>query len=241
MRAYGVDLHPVYQAGFQKTDEDFGIFKVSEGREKYPGYKEFAMGFNFRVTGAYHYFRAGIPPRDQYVPFLEAQEEIGADFLALDFEDTEETFEAGDIEHLKTLHDKVIELSGKRVLLYSNPSDIQKYLFKNGYDWIRRKPAQYPLWVAQWPYAKNEWVGNYTDVITKPEVWMPRLPAGMTSWMFWQFYVTDRCHDVYNGTIEDLEAWIQFEGPIPPSDCVPAQKSILDQVLEYIEELKSGL
>jgi len=247
MRAYGVDLHPHYQDGFKRTDEDFAIFKVSEGVHEYPDAVEYALSFDFPVAGAYHYFRSGYTAKEQTGPFLDAAAQIDADLLAIDFEDTIETFTLKDVQHLKTMHDLCIE-TGKRVLIYAGRYDIQKYLFQNEFDWVRRKPEYYPLWIAQWPYDVGSWPAeNYMEVASNEEKWQPVLPAGMTVWKIWQFYVTGHDHDVFNGTLEEMKEWVGIDQdepeptPEPPSEDCEDLRVAAEGVVAAAEKLEDVL
>lgn len=175
------------------------------------------------VRGAYHYFSSNVPWETQAKLFLKQIEGKGFHFYALDFEKGYNNKSAGFASGARKWIDYVAEKTGKKVLLYTNPSTYNEWLKPYG-NWMR----DYPLWVAQWPY------------FPKPDTGQPRLPKGHPTWTIWQ-YSGDGNHkgaeygvksrdvdmNVFNGTIEEFYSWAGIEledtEPIEPEPIEPPE------------------
>jgi GH25 family lysozyme M1 (1,4-beta-N-acetylmuramidase) len=260
MRAKGIDISR-YQAAYdpylsngQALDQpqhDFVYIKASEHTSVDARFEQHAGEIEpIAARGAYHYFRSldiADPNfwRRQADFFLETVSPHGFDFLVLDFERTNNQpsmrFGAG----AKAWIDYVAEESGVRVLLYTNPASYQEYLLQYGQRWM----DGYPFICAQYPF--RGWDDRLQGVYEG--TWEPRLPAGQSSWRFWQFSADGNQKgpengirrmpwhlvppsvdlNVFNGTRAELLAWLAFSGGEEPE---PGWEVTWEQVdLERIE------
>ena len=169
------------------------------------------------VRGAYHYFSSGSPWERQADFFLSQVEGREMHFFALDFERAFNSKSAGFALGAQNWMQRVAERTGRKVLLYSNPST---YV-----DWLGDWMTAWPLWIAQYPY--RSW-NEYLLRVRTQETIKPWLPKGRRDWAFWQYSadgngrgadhgVKSRDVDlnVFNGDVEKLHAWAGVGGEIP--------------------------
>jgi lysozyme len=145
------------------------------------------------LRGAYHFYETDDDPTAQAENFLSVVTcEPGDLPPVVDFE----TIEGGQstaqaLQDLQTWLDVVAKATGRKPLIYTD-SGFWNPLGSPGF-------GDYPLWVAEYG------------------VQSPKLPTGWTSWEFWQYSEAGMVAgisvpvdlDVFNGTLADLEAFIQ--------------------------------
>jgi lysozyme len=142
------------------------------------------------LRGAYHFYETNDDPADQARNFLSAvQLEPGDLPPVVDIEVTKSGQSAAQIvKDLQTWLDLVEQATGRVPILYTNP----RYWDSLGTSAFGR----YPLWVAEYGVSS------------------PKLPAGWTSWTFWQFSESGTVAgisgsvdlDIFNGDLADLQA-----------------------------------
>ena len=210
-RAHGIDISK-YQVSYNPlTPVDFVIQRLSYGLmrdEKYHQLRGPVLAAP--VSGAYHYFSSGSPWQAQAALFVELGKEY--DFYALDVESAYNNINGKFIADAYQWMVQVHEATGKKVLLYTNPS-LYKTWF-NGLAW----PKQWPLWIAQYWFSPSE----------------DKNPGmrGMdrSDWAFYQYSAdtppnfkgreygvesTNIDLDVFNGTVEELHEWVGLPAGIP--------------------------
>jgi lysozyme len=238
-RAVGIDISK-YQGVYKpQAHHDFVILRATVGAGADPLYEENLFNIGDNAIGAYHYFLSNIDWREQADNLMTTAHD--ADFFALDFEKIYNEPSAYFAEDARHFVEFVRDDTGKQVLFYSNPSTIQEWMFQYNVCWVRDYAN---LWVAQWPYH------GWNDILaTIPDdwTWQPRLPAGCEKWRFWQYsgdgnrrgsfegvesYDCDL--DVFNGTVDDLHAWIGGVLPNPVTD----RNEIIDECIDALERLK---
>jgi GH25 family lysozyme M1 (1,4-beta-N-acetylmuramidase) len=235
MRAQGIDIsHNQERYDPSAKKHDFVFLRASYNLKKDRKIEQHAASIaNVPVKGAYHYYRSDKASSDplfwqeQADFFLEVVKDLNFDIFVLDFERKYNTpsmrFGAG----AKQWIDYVGEQTGKKVLLYSNPSSYQEYLLPYGQHWMN----DYPFWCAQYPFYG--WNDKLTNVFSIHGGWNPRLPAGHQEWKFWQFSADGNQRgpengiprmpwhggnpavdlDVFNGTLKELLDWLNLEAP----------------------------
>jgi len=235
-RAKGFDGSVRWQVRYEKSllDFDFAIIKASQGNwmdETAPSYPEQRDFLDFAhdikdipIKGAYHYFTSSWADwMEQVHTFLDIidkarNEGVEFDFYALDLERHGNTinyeFSIGALKWMK----EVKRLTGKKVILYSNPGTIHQ-IRQLGHTWPRHED----LWIAQYPFKK--WSERILEAYENDPIWSPRLPAGHKEWKIWQFTADEngaisygKTHagvnshavdiNVFNGTRAEMEQWV---------------------------------
>jgi len=146
------------------------------------------------LCGAYHFYETDDDPTAQAEQFLSVVDcEAGDLPPVVDFETlatgTQSATQA--LHDLQTWLDVVAQATGRLPILYTNNS-FWNSLGSSAF-------GHFPLWIAEYG------------------VQSPTLPAGWTSWAFWQYSESGTVAgisvpvdlDVFNGTLAELEAFIQ--------------------------------
>jgi GH25 family lysozyme M1 (1,4-beta-N-acetylmuramidase) len=212
-RPHGIDISK-YDLSFDPSlathQLDFVIQRVSYGLRKDEAFDSLFTGVQkIPLRMGYHYINSGIDYKVQADKFLEYSAVAGFLASACDFEGYANTLTVDfGYECWKWL-DYVAQRTGKPVILYTGKYLYEQYLkpaeTKYKIDW-----SKIPLWIAQYPSVPNL-DGS------------PVLPAGRTSWTFWQysskgngsFYGTGRSYaldlDIFNGSLSDLYSFLRYK------------------------------
>lgn len=120
---------------------------------------------------------------------------------------------------------EVEQQMGRRPIVYTRASFWNIYLRDI-------KTTRYPDWTANYPL----WTAHYNTTVEQP-----MLPKGWNAWTFWQFtesgaidgYKGKTDQNWYNGTVEDLQAWVEAgpAQPLAPVPDVPVSFSVEDEVI----------
>jgi len=127
---------------------------------------------------------------------------------------------------IKQWLDPVESAFGRKPMIYASAF----FLNQQGINasWLNN----YPLWVAQYPYAPGT-NAEYTSasMMPTPTSGMPRQPAGFQPWMFWQYsskgqlagFSSSQLLDFnyFNGSLGDLTAFASKNMPITPQPPIP--------------------
>ena len=237
MRAHGIAISK-YQGRFTMPDAppypvDFVIQRMSYGLRMDESYTQLSQDIkDVPIRGAYHYFSSGATWQDQVDLFLSLAD--GYDFLACDvesaFNNVNATFALGAVSFMN----EVKRRTGKRVLLYTNPS-VYKQLQALVDPLLL---LQFPLWIAQY-----WWVANPAK-----NPGMYGMIRDSSDWNFYQYSadgnnkgalygVLSRDVDlnVYNGTLDELREWLGE--PEPPADNTLEQgkQAAYTEMIDYLK------
>ena len=236
-RAQGIDICPLYQKDYEdQPKHSFLMPQVSNGLTIW-----YDRGLPYETRNVefiipYHYLRSGWSWIAQYDRFVKGCEIYKPDGFMVDFEKRGNVKSELFAGYLKSFVDQLIrDFPTKRTIIYSNRFVIQDWIYKFGKFFLRNKPEKYPLMIAQYPYYG--WNDALKGVISDPANWNPVLPAGITSWAFWQYsadgnrkgiengiparwygHKPDVDLDVFNGNLTQLRAYLKKETapePIP--------------------------
>jgi len=238
-RAHGIDISK-YQVSFLPPTItphpiDFCIQRTSYGQRTDERYKELWEGVKqVQIRGAYHYFSSAVNWEFQADLFIKLQNQHDYHFSALDVEIYFNKKSEGFWWGAKRFIDKVADETGKKVLLYTNPTVYKTWLLPYG-DWMK----DYPLWIAQYWYVTN-----------------PNKNPGMykmkrTAWKFYQYTDKGKGSDygvmsggvdlnVFNGDLLELNAWLDIDGAPPaiPDPQPQTRNQTLDEVIQTVESMK---
>lgn len=144
MRKLGIDISK-YQGKFTpKGNIDFVVIKATEGLAVDPQFmNNLDAVMTVPLRGVYHYFRTGIDPLMQADFFHEKS--AGFDFLAVDYEHTNNKLDAAGEMGLRAFYQRLLELTDKPVLLYCTEYILRDCLLVFNSFWL-----DVPLWVARW-------------------------------------------------------------------------------------------
>jgi len=231
MRAQGVDLSR-WDISFDPNKAtkqiDFAIQKASELNWRDSKFKALWEGVKLvPIRGAYHYLRSKMGWKEQAEAFLAIVEGYDFHFFACDYEQVNNEMTATFADAAHKWMDYVSSKTGKKVLLYTNPSHYDAHLYPYG-DWMK----DYPLWLAQY------WITPSPDKF-------PSLPKRRkaSDWTIWQWAseinypghakeygcgATSVDLNVFNGTAAELRTWI---GLAP----TPEQPLTIEQRLSKLE------
>lgn len=216
MRATGIDISKYDTSYFPLQDApQFVIQRASYGMNQDEKYYDLLPGV--RATprrGAYHYLSSNVPWKLQADRFLSISGE-SHQFYACDFEqafnNVNATYAGYAVEFIKYVRRE----TGKRCLLYTT-----SYMYR---DWILRYfPKDAPTF--------DFWVAQYPLFIPSPQTANPAMLPARKDWTFWQYSPGEKnsegakngvgrrgCDvDVFNGTLEELDAWIGITPPVEP-------------------------
>ena len=147
--------------------------------------------------GAYHFYRSGDDPKAQATFFLQTLGTLASNDLPLVLDIESESL-SQPTSHATLQQDLLLFLevletqTGKKPILYTNPSFANQYLTDTRF-------GNYPLWIAS--YQKN------SPIV--PDVW------SNASWYFWQktdHYTADNelvDFDLFKGDIQALTAFME--------------------------------
>ena len=212
MRAAGSDISK-WQGSFEPQGNiDFIFQRTSYGLTKDEKFKELLPGVKtIERRGAYHYFDTELDPIEQADFFYRTQGNQGFKVLAIDYEgDGNELDEQGE-ENLWQFYQKLKSLTDKKIILYLTEYTYFMLLMAFNTRW-----EEVDLWIARW----NESIDSQTGSPMFNEDW---------PWFFWQYSAggnglgaeygvesVDIDLDVFNGTVEELDAFLLLDEPVPP-------------------------
>ncbi|KAA3639222.1 MAG: hypothetical protein DWQ02_04025 [Bacteroidetes bacterium] len=205
-KVYGIDVSK-YQGGeldhldFKAEAISFVIVRVTEGIT----YTDTSFTRNWTdvknaglIRGAYHFYRSNDAPGLQVNHFLSTITNLEKSDLPpiIDFEESSivgnpstEAVQKNLLAFLKEIENK----SARKPIIYTDINTGNKYLTQSEF-------SDYPLWVAN--YTSSE----QPDL---PKIWKEK------GWAFWQksgsykIGNTTNDYDVFNGSLDDLKAFIQ--------------------------------
>ena len=207
---------------FVKASEN--TFADSRFSQHWQGSKSVGM-----LRGAYHFFHPETNNSAQQANTLI--QSVGADKGELPpILDLEQVYVNGSpiamptgdamLALMKQWLDPVESAFGRKPMIYTSAF----FLNQQGVNasWL----DNYPLWVAQYPYApgtNNEYTS--ASAMPTPTSGMPQQPAGFQPWMFWQYsskgqlagFPSSQLVDFnyFNGSLSDLTAFASTSAPQP--------------------------
>jgi len=233
-RAQGVDVYGPYQGYFRPETAtqriDFAVQKLTEGTtivdpkrvEIWNGVKQIG------IRGAYHYQRSGVSWIDQANYFLDVASRYDHHFYTLDVEKyNNQLTDSFAADMFRICNHWVEQARTKKIVLYSNKDLFQTFI--------------YPKIKALYGTSGLQWLLEIVD-IWYAQYWLtpsvdkdPALPSWMKTWRIWQ--ITDKALspltgadwgmgskggdvDVYNGTVDQMRAWLGLSVE-PTPDPVP--------------------
>lgn len=260
MRATGIDIskwdvsfNPPLTGGPQ-----FAIQRAAFGITRDSLFDQLNVGVQkVPVRGAYQYLLSAQSWKAQADTFLAIVNDRDFHFFVCDFEDNSMTFHFVNwLNHSDAIRSEMYKefmatkprttllsvdfaaaamewcnyvktQTGKPVVIYSNISTYQEFLSKDS------RSKLYPLWIAWPPYT-----------IPDPQTANPLMPTARSDWKFWQYSFGEHNTlgpangvgrtgvdvDVFNGTLEELKAWVGI-GTVPP----PALT--MEQRMKRLEEI----
>ncbi len=217
-RARGLDVSQVQGAiqwdAVKAAGFDWVVVKCTEGAHYTdPAFKANVLGARAAglLVGTYHFITESAPIADQAVAYLKAMDGVLVDLPpCIDFEypppekwtDKGARLPPRALEMARTVRD-----AGYAPIIYTYP------YFGDALPWtpeLTELVEEFPLWIASYHDEKHE--PKDSDSPTLPKPWHAR------RWTFWQ-HSGDRGlavpgiagvvdHDVYDGTIDELRAWL---------------------------------
>ena len=213
---------------FVKASEN--TFADSKFSQHWQGSKGVGM-----LRGAYHFFHPEANNSAQQAnAFIQA---VGADIgelpPVLDLEQvyvngSPITMPSGDamLALIKQWLDPVESAFGRKPMIYASAF----FLNQQGISasWLNN----YPLWVAQYPYAPGT-NGEYTSasIMPTPASGMPQQPTGFQPWVIWQYSSKGQLagfppsqlldFNYFNGSLNDLTRFASKAAPITAQPVVP--------------------
>ncbi len=217
-RAHGIDLSK-YDLHFTPENAvnqlDFAIQRVSYRLTRDEAFAQLVDAvMRVPIRGGYHYLNSDTDWKAQADKFIAYASPFDYHFYVCDFEAAFNVLSTGFAYSAWKWIQYVKQQTGKPVMLYTNFSNYQDYIAPServyGIDW-----DMVPFWQAQ-----------YFNVRTPNGT--PSTPAGRTApWKIWQY--TDNADgtlygmgratagdlDVFNGTVQEMRAWLGVEAPEP--------------------------
>lgn len=195
--------------------------KVSEGVWKDPLYDEFLpVVRTWERRGGVHYFRTGVNPVTQAEFFYNAQAGQGFKMLALDYEKYYNTLNAQAEVDLRVMWNRLHELTDKPIFLYVGIYNLRDYLIRYDSFW-----KTVPLWLGRFQGTSSGQPPNNPNLEISGELIV-------NDWGFWQWEAggngkgaeygvgsDDISLDVFNGTVEELDEFLDITEPVEPVDC----------------------
>jgi GH25 family lysozyme M1 (1,4-beta-N-acetylmuramidase) len=236
------------------TPIDFVIQRAAFGLTKDSIFDALHVGVDkVLLSGAYQYMLSSISWKTQADAFLSIVNGKGFNFYVCDFEDNSLTarimaeldsrraVRSEFLAELRVIKEQQSLLSidfaaaamewcyyvktqtGKPVVIYSNISTYQEFLSKDS------RSKNYPLWIA-WPPTP----------MPNPQTSNPLMPTSRSDWKIWQYSFGEHNTfgkangvgrtgvdvDVFNGTVNEMRAWLGLDvgTPPPPVEYTDAQK-----------------
>lgn len=220
IRAQGIDIS-YYDISFDPTKSiypiDFVIQRVSYGGSsgsilKDPAFSRLLPGVQkVSIRGAYHYFSTFSSWQKQADFFLKTIKDADYHFYALDFESAFNQFTSQTVQDCISWMKYVQENTGKKTIFYTNPNLYDMYAWAYCADW--------PLWIAQyWNVPspnKNPGLGRHRKkgdwLIYQYDCEINQKPGQSKNYGCGATCI-DR--DVFNGTVEDMQSWIEIGIPL---------------------------
>lgn len=226
MRAVGADISK-YQVSFKPVGNlDFIIQRASYGLTKDEKFNVLLEGVRqIERRGAYHYFSTELDPVEQAEFFFRTQGGQGFKWLAVDYERTNNVLDGEGEAKLAEFWTYLHNLTDKPIVLYTSPYTYKDNIIAYNYRWELS-----PLWMAHY---------NIQD----PQTGKPEIFSG-DGWLFWQYTnegngaeygvgSDDVCLDVFNGTVEELDAWLGIE----EEDCCEELRKDIDVIYNSLDAL----
>lgn len=162
------------------------------------------------LRGAYGFYHPDQDARQQarrFIATIKSLRDEGELPYSIDLEATDGAPNRKIVEGTKAWLDEVEQAFGRRLMIYAGVSFLETNFIDHG-----SPPAwamDYPLWLGWFP---EQYIPGMS----------PLMPSGWSNWTFWQYsgkgmvngISTDVDLDLFNGTIEQLQA---FAGPQNPS------------------------
>jgi GH25 family lysozyme M1 (1,4-beta-N-acetylmuramidase) len=188
------------------------------------------------IRGAYHYFSSGVDWRSQADLFIGIAETYGPfHFFALDVETSYNKRSAGFALDAKQWIDYVAQKTGKKVVLYTNPSTYRNWLLP-----YTRWMNSYPLWVAQYYYFPSHTKNPSLSGMDRTE-WNIYQYTSRGSGSSYGVGSTSVDLNTYNGTVGEFKIWLGLEDddeiPPPTTSGIPKAKvkKLLDDMQAVID------
>jgi len=168
--------------------------------------------------GWYHYYSTGIDVKTQvdFTVNIVKNSGVKYHFFWADYETAYNNLNADSARDIVYMTNEVEQRTGLPSMLYTNPAIWNAYL--EPFTALHRllKVA-----IAQYYYYPN------------PDTKSPSLPKNCTNWKMWQYGITGSYYnkengtaygsgnihldlDTYNGTVEELDAFLGLSGVVPP-------------------------
>ena len=208
MRARGIDISHYQESFTFKNNIDFIVIKATEGIGKDDKFEELlASAKDVSIKGAYHYFRTEVSPILQAENLLACVNNKCLHFLVVDYEAKNNVLDMAGAASLLDMLEYLVANQAVPIILYTSP-----YIYRDNLRvWYEEFDA-FPLWLARW--SGDSETGDPTQGILERD------------WQFWQYSADgnlmgeeygvesrDVDLDVFNGTFEDLKAWLGIEEP----------------------------
>lgn len=212
-RAHGIDISKYDQwftPGSATGQLDFVIQRTGYGTVTDERFFQLQPGvLEMQIRGGYHYLSSAVPWQDQADLMLELVGDTHH-FLAVDYEKYYNNLNRAFADACYQTLQYLKKYFWGKVLLYTNPDVYENFLKIYG----------------DWPDNEELWLGQYWWFPSPNK--NPGLPAGRSEWTFWQY--TDKGNgplygvarptacdlDVFNGTVDDLRAWVGIQPTLPP-------------------------
>ncbi len=226
-RAHGIDISKYdlfFEPALATGQLNFVVQRISYRTTRDEAFDKLLPGvMSMGIRGGYHYLNSDTPWQKQADAFLSFVAGHDYHFFVCDFEDSFNTMSTAFAYEAWQWIQYVKNKTGKKVLLYAGPYVYKDYIVPSqvryGIDW-----NTVDLWTAQWFFIPNP---NGTP-------WMP--PGRTAGWKLWQY--TDKgdgriygvarataCDlDVFNGSPQEMRAWLGIDGSTPPPDPAPADE-----------------
>lgn len=247
-RAQGPDLSHweiSYDPDLAVETANFAITKATDGMYGVdPALDSIWKGIRkLPITGLFHYQRSGTSWMGQADHFLTKVNLYNPNIVALDVETTfnaiNDTFFQDSYRILRYLESKLAGRNGVRVVLYTNPTIFENFIWPI---WLRyfglegeRYAETVPLWIAQ-----------YWNVRSPDKD--PGMPSQRNTWNIYQW--TDRGIsadwgggaasidlNVFNGSYETMRLWLGLDLEEPTPD--PTPEPVPELPVEPIPELET--
>lgn len=227
MRATGIDISK-WDSSFNPpaNKPQFVIQRAAYGLSKDALFDALNIGVQrVPIRGAYQYLLSSINWKAQAEAFMQITEPKGFHFYVCDFEGTYNNlsvdFASAAVEWMRYVN----AWTNKPVMIYSNVSTYNDYLSKDP------RTASFPFWLARIN------AGGIPDPQTSsPDL----LPTARKDWTIWQYSFGEHnsfgaengvgrtgCDvNVYNGTLEQMRAWLSLDAAVP--DPEPTDEEKLD-------------
>jgi len=252
MRAHGIDFSK-WALNWDMPDNpplpiDFVIQRVSWAGYTDERYENHSKKINqCPIRGAYHYYSSGVPWLQQAELFLKLITEnpdTTYQMAWLDYETGYNNLTSRTSEEARRIVEFVAARFDGKVGVYANPNTVINYLDRFG-SWM----LNWPFWVAQY------WFFPSPDKNPGWKIGTVNLKRAKGNWQFWQYRETGHAPsygivgkkavqlNVFNGTAEELNGWLDIGTPPPPPpepDLQAFRNTVLDEAIDCIGKLKTA-